>query len=331
MLEYMLIRPAERTLVGLATRELALAFEDGLKLLVEETGLGPTLCRARLRAVLEAGNAATLPSGEPVFAFRLHQFLASGGSVYATLEAPGARLLSTEGAGLRREGRRERAEAALSARLLPRVRAGELTPEGGITRTPLAGAIEGWLQPKPLMLCLRCRASYDLRETRLPQARHAQPDRALDRNDHRGDGGGRRPARRPRGGGRGAEAPELHRQPPGRGAPGRAHEPLCSGRAAARRARTSTCRAPGVAVRRDMLGNVRAIALLEPRGSLARGSYQPSGKSSSSLHSPSCSTVKNSASPGISSSGEFSSGERGTSRSCARAVYEGGGRPRPGF
>jgi hypothetical protein len=165
MLEYMLIRPAERTLVGLATRELALAFEDGLKLLVEETGLGPTLCRARLRAVLEAGNAATLPSGEPVFAFRLHQFLASGGSVYATLEAPGARLLSTEGAGLRREGRRERAEAALSARLLPRVRAGELTPEGGITRTPLAGAIEGWLQPKPLMLCLRCRASYDLRET----------------------------------------------------------------------------------------------------------------------------------------------------------------------
>jgi hypothetical protein len=30
---------------------------------------------------------------------------------------------------------------------------------------PVDGALEGWLQPKPLMLCLRCRASYDLRET----------------------------------------------------------------------------------------------------------------------------------------------------------------------
>ena len=65
--------------------------------LVEATGLDPEMCRARLRAVLEAGNAATLPSGEPVFAFRLHQFLASGGSVYATLEGPGVRALSTEG------------------------------------------------------------------------------------------------------------------------------------------------------------------------------------------------------------------------------------------
>jgi len=30
---------------------------------------------------------------------------------------------------------------------------------------PVQGVLEGWLQPKPLMLCLRCRASYDLRET----------------------------------------------------------------------------------------------------------------------------------------------------------------------
>src|SRR5918996_1447665 len=39
------------------------------------------------------------------------------------------------------------------------------------------------------------------------------------------------------------------------------------------------------------------------RGSRARGSYQPSGRSSPSPQSESCSTVKNSASPGISSSG----------------------------
>src|SRR5690606_2213854 len=78
-------------------RRTPLAFEEGLKHLVEATGLGDELCRQRLRAVLEAGNAAVMPTGEPVFAFRLHQFLASGGSVYATLEAPGVRVLSTEG------------------------------------------------------------------------------------------------------------------------------------------------------------------------------------------------------------------------------------------
>ena len=76
-------------------RRTPLAFQAGLHRLVAETGLAEDCCRDRLRAVLEAGNAATLPRGEPVFAFRLHQFLASGGSVYATLEAPG-RALSTE-------------------------------------------------------------------------------------------------------------------------------------------------------------------------------------------------------------------------------------------
>ena len=79
-------------------RRTPLAFEEGVQRLVEATALDPERARrARLRAVLEAGNAATLPSGEPVFAFRLHQFLASGGSVYATLEEPGGRALSTEG------------------------------------------------------------------------------------------------------------------------------------------------------------------------------------------------------------------------------------------
>jgi hypothetical protein len=47
--------------------------------------------------VLEAGNQAVLPSGEPVFALRLHQFLASGGSVHATIEPPDRRILSMQG------------------------------------------------------------------------------------------------------------------------------------------------------------------------------------------------------------------------------------------
>ena len=82
---------------GRLVRRAPIAFEEGLRRLVEQTGLPEDTCRASLRAVLEAGNAALLPSGEPVFAFRLHQFLASGGSVYTTLEQPGVRPVSTEG------------------------------------------------------------------------------------------------------------------------------------------------------------------------------------------------------------------------------------------
>jgi hypothetical protein len=29
----------------------------------------------------------------------------------------------------------------------------------------MPGAVDGWWQPRPLMLCLRCRGSYDLCET----------------------------------------------------------------------------------------------------------------------------------------------------------------------
>jgi hypothetical protein len=52
-------------------------------------------------------------SGEPVFAFRLHQFLASGGSVHATIEPPDP--------GLCRGRRRRRTTNAVPSRLLPRL------------------------------------------------------------------------------------------------------------------------------------------------------------------------------------------------------------------
>jgi hypothetical protein len=47
--------------------------------------------------MLEAGNKLRNESGEPIFAFRLHQFLAAGGTVYSTLEPPATRKLSLEG------------------------------------------------------------------------------------------------------------------------------------------------------------------------------------------------------------------------------------------
>ena len=40
-----------------------------------------------------------------------------------------------------------------------------VTPDGKASETEIAGALAAWWQPRPLMLCLRCRAAYDLRES----------------------------------------------------------------------------------------------------------------------------------------------------------------------
>ncbi|MBM4287361.1 MAG: DEAD/DEAH box helicase [Deltaproteobacteria bacterium] len=225
---------------GRLVRRTPIAFSEGLKLLVEKTGLEESLCLERLKAVLDAGNAAQLPSGEPVFAFRLHQFMASGSSVYTTLEPAGDRYLTTAGhyvvpqeegqekvlfpLAFCRECGQEYYLASMvsegaTTRLVPRsplltvsdedisgtpgffsLEDGELwegqlddlpenwlemrkggvrpkrnyadhvpqpywvTPDGVLTPELKAGAQAGWFQPRPLMLCLRCRAAYDLRE-----------------------------------------------------------------------------------------------------------------------------------------------------------------------
>ncbi len=40
-----------------------------------------------------------------------------------------------------------------------------VTVDGKASETEIAGALAAWWQPRPLMLCLRCRAAYDLRES----------------------------------------------------------------------------------------------------------------------------------------------------------------------
>ncbi|HXH21153.1 MAG TPA: DEAD/DEAH box helicase [Dehalococcoidia bacterium] len=212
-------------------------FEGAVGRLAEQSGLPPELCRERLRAVLDAGNADTsrLPSGEPLFAFRLHQFLSSGDSVWATLQAPQERELTMEGKYLFDEGRvlyplafcRECGQEYYlvsklvelgKERLIPRppivgasdeetdgesgffavddgdlwvddinelpehwleeLRSGtrvkpayqEFRPRGytakadGELRSAGEG-VAGWFMPRPFLLCLRCRATYDKRGT----------------------------------------------------------------------------------------------------------------------------------------------------------------------
>ena len=220
---------------GRLVRRSPETFAGALLRLVEETGLGASLCDERLRAVLEAGNEARFNPDEPVFAFRLHQFLSSGSSVYATLEPPETRELTMEGQYMADEERvlfplafcREcgqeyylvsRIEEEGTEKLIPRspmvgapeedtpgeggffaIEDGMLwagddeelpdfwfdqlksgprvkqryamhkpreytaAPDGSLSAAAGSG-VRGWFQARPLMLCLRCRAAYDLRE-----------------------------------------------------------------------------------------------------------------------------------------------------------------------
>lgn len=64
--------------------------------LATQTGLPVETCATALRAVLLAGSRAKNPvSGRPLFAFRLHQFLTKGGSVYVSLESEAERYITS--------------------------------------------------------------------------------------------------------------------------------------------------------------------------------------------------------------------------------------------
>ena len=80
-----LIRVAPRTVRG----------EDGAaESLAALTGLGFDLCAEAIETQLLAGNQVLQDNGFPVFAFRLHQFLSRGDTVYASFESAGQRHLT---------------------------------------------------------------------------------------------------------------------------------------------------------------------------------------------------------------------------------------------
>lgn len=61
------------------------------------TGADQTMCRSAIRGQLMAGYAAINPAtGFPAFAFRLHQFLSRGDTVFASPEPPAKRYLTLE-------------------------------------------------------------------------------------------------------------------------------------------------------------------------------------------------------------------------------------------
>ena len=78
-------------------RRLPITLEEGARLLAETTGAETDRCRDYLEAIFRLGSRVRTPEGEPVFAFKLHQFISQGGAVYATLEPPDRRFLTLEG------------------------------------------------------------------------------------------------------------------------------------------------------------------------------------------------------------------------------------------
>ncbi len=77
---------------GWLVRREPRSYQDGLQELSRSSGLPEDQCNRQLKALLDAGSSAQTPSGDPVLAFRLHQFLSSGKTLYGPIMPPSTRL-----------------------------------------------------------------------------------------------------------------------------------------------------------------------------------------------------------------------------------------------
>jgi hypothetical protein len=72
---------------GRLVRQKPAKIEEAAAELAKDSGLTAAVCAQAIRRTLEAGSEAKNPVTErPLFAFRLHQFLSKGDTVYVTLE-----------------------------------------------------------------------------------------------------------------------------------------------------------------------------------------------------------------------------------------------------
>ena len=73
---------------GRLVRQRPTMIEKAAQVLAQESGVSAELCAKSIRRTLEAGAQARHPvTDRPLFAFRLHQFLSKGDTVYVTLES----------------------------------------------------------------------------------------------------------------------------------------------------------------------------------------------------------------------------------------------------
>lgn len=70
--------------------------KDAAQTLHEDTGVDQQICQTKLQELLLAGSRARDEQGRTLFAFKLHQFIGKGDTVYTTLEPPESRYLTTQ-------------------------------------------------------------------------------------------------------------------------------------------------------------------------------------------------------------------------------------------
>lgn len=82
---------------GILVRRAPTTVEHAATTLSERTGEGRQRCATAIRATLLAGSRTQDPqTGRPLFAFRLHQFVSKGGTVFTTLEPEDIRPVESE-------------------------------------------------------------------------------------------------------------------------------------------------------------------------------------------------------------------------------------------
>jgi len=82
---------------GRLRRQKPITLASGAAELAALTGLDVEACRTALKQLFLIGSQVKLADGNPTFAFKLHQFISQGETVYATLQAPPIRSFSLEG------------------------------------------------------------------------------------------------------------------------------------------------------------------------------------------------------------------------------------------
>ncbi|KWX01822.1 DEAD/DEAH box helicase domain protein [Carbonactinospora thermoautotrophica] len=82
---------------GRLVRRRPTRVRDAAEELAERTGLPAERCERAIQDVLRAGSRARHPeSGAPLFAFRLHQFLSKGDTIYVSLEPEDVRHITSQ-------------------------------------------------------------------------------------------------------------------------------------------------------------------------------------------------------------------------------------------
>ncbi|MCM2429193.1 DEAD/DEAH box helicase [Streptomyces sp. RKAG337] len=78
-------------------RRVPITVPEAAGALAADSGVPAEDCGPAIEAMLRAGAAVTHPDhGRPLFAFRLHQFLSKGDTVYTSFEPPGERYLTSQ-------------------------------------------------------------------------------------------------------------------------------------------------------------------------------------------------------------------------------------------